>query len=144
MWGQPSEAQQTILMSATTCRQLPALLTSVSNSIAGSVLPPSLGRGGVSLAEGATHHWTTCFFPLSGVRHLILQWRLTTGRLAFSPFPGCDTLSCNDDSPLGDLVFLLFRGATPYLAMATHHWATCFFPVSGVRHLILLWRLTTG
>ena len=33
--------------------QLPALLTSVSNSIAGSVLPPSLGRGGVSLCEGA-------------------------------------------------------------------------------------------
>ena len=33
--------------------QLPALLTSVSNSIAGSVLPPSLGRGGVTLCEGA-------------------------------------------------------------------------------------------
>ena len=32
--------------------QLPALLTSVSNSIAGSVLPPSLGRGGASLCEG--------------------------------------------------------------------------------------------
>lgn len=33
--------------------QLPALLTSVSNSIAGSVLPPSLGRGGASLWDGA-------------------------------------------------------------------------------------------
>ena len=42
--------------------QLPALLTSVSNSIAGSVLPPSLGRGGASLAEGATHLGATCFF----------------------------------------------------------------------------------
>ena len=80
--------------------QLPALLTSVSNSIAGSVLPPSLGRGGASLAEGATHLGATCFFPfqgciplscngdsplddllfpVSGVRHLILQWRLNTG-----------------------------------------------------------------
>ena len=40
-------------MLTTICRQLPALLTSVSNFIAGSVLPPSLGRGGVSLCEGA-------------------------------------------------------------------------------------------
>ena len=75
LWGGggPSKAQLSILMSATICRRLPALLTSVSNSIAGSVLPPRRSRGGVSLCEGATHLWTTCFFPLSGVHSLTLQ-----------------------------------------------------------------------
>ena len=52
LWEQPSNAQLSILMSATTCRQLPALLTSVSNSIAGSVLPPSVCEGAFPCARG--------------------------------------------------------------------------------------------
>ena len=72
--------------------------------------------------------------------------------------------SYSGDSPLGDLLFPRFRSATPYLAMATHHWATCFssfpgcdtlscngdsplgdllFLLSGVRHLIFQRQLTT-
>ena len=47
-----SSAQQTIFIAATTCRQLPALLTSVSNSIAGSVLPPSVCEGAFPYARG--------------------------------------------------------------------------------------------
>ena len=61
-----SSAQQTIFIAATTCRQLPALLTSVSNSIAGSVLPPSVCEGALPYVRG-------CF---------------TSERLAFSTFRG--------------------------------------------------------
>ena len=45
--------QSTTLMSPTTCRQLPALLTSVSNSIAGSVLPPSVCEGALPYVRGS-------------------------------------------------------------------------------------------
>lgn len=45
LWELTLLTQSTTLMSPTTCRQLPALLTSVSNYIAGSVLPPSVCEG---------------------------------------------------------------------------------------------------
>lgn len=56
-------------MLTTICRQLPALLTSVSNFIAGSVLPPSLGRGGVSVCEGAFPYVRGRYFRGSTTLH---------------------------------------------------------------------------
>ena len=98
------------------------MLTLVSISNAADDLPPRRSRGGVSLCKGAAHLWATCFFPFSGVQHLIFQRRLTTGQLAFPSF----------------------RGAAPDFATATHLWATCFFPLSGVQHLTLQRQLTSG
>ena len=70
--GRLSSAQQTIFIAATTCRQLPALLTSVSNSIAGSVLPPSVCEGALPYARGRfLAPLSDLLSPLSGVTSLI-------------------------------------------------------------------------
>ena len=50
-------------MLTTICRQLPALLTSVSNFIAGCVLPPRRSRGGATLCEGAFPYVRGRFHP---------------------------------------------------------------------------------